>query len=159
LSLAELMTEYPPSTGSSFGAIDTEFPLREGGASLRFQKEAGETTPKFELHLPFTAGAEEAPFPAFWDEVYGFIGPITVGDIASIQVSTRRNIETSPDLALFIYTTPTHVEGQDDSGWYQSRLHMPLTEAADVNAPAEQWNTWSTDEGQNQIRFWDYRNS
>lgn len=155
-SLGELADAYPPSTNSSFGFVDTEFPFREGGASLRFQKEEGDGASKFELHVPFTPGANEDPFPSIWDGVTGVLGPITVGDIASISVSSRRNIGTSPDLALFVYTTPTHSDA-DDATWYQSRLHMPLTAAANVNAPAGTWNTWSTDAGTNQIRFWDYR--
>jgi hypothetical protein len=158
VSMAALLADYPPSAGSSYGEVTTENPFGGSGASLRYVKDgdspAGE---KFEIHLPFTFEADVTPPPSVWDAVRAHLGAFTVADIASIRVSTRRNDATTPDFTMLVYTTPTDDPG--DSSWYRYRLHAELANADMLNAPASTWNTYSTSAGENQIRFWDYRNS
>lgn len=154
----DLLEVFPPDSHSTFGYPSDDAPFGGAGTSWRFQKSASDAVAtKFELYLPFTfeEGAE-AP-PAIFDEMREALGEFTIGDIAAIEVHSRRNLESSADLTMLIYTTPTGTD--DDSGWYKSRLHADFANSRELEAPVGEWNAFSTTRGDNQLQFWDYRNS
>lgn len=95
---------------------------------------------KFELYiLP-----ESVPFS---------LGNLTVDDISEISYHTNKPFpEGDPDFYLVIYTKP---DGTDDYGWYGYRLNAEPYFSNNLNAPANNWNEWSTDNGNNQLTFFD----
>jgi uncharacterized repeat protein (TIGR01451 family) len=57
------------------------------------------------------------------------------------------------DFFLVIYTTP---DGNDDTAsWYGYRLNAEPYFSKNLNAPADTWNIWTTDETTNQLTFFD----
>ncbi len=94
---------------------------------------------KFELYV-----GPEAPY---MDLLVG----VTIADIETISFSTHKSgSEGSPDFYVVIYTAPN---GVDDNGWYGHRLIGEPLYSRGLDAPADQWNTWTTSEGPNQLIF------
>lgn len=81
-----------------------------------------------------------------------FKHPVTIGDVASISYYTNKPaLQTAIDWRLSIYTTP---EGSGNvSSWYRNRIQSHPAGALNLNAPADQWNLWSTDSGENELQF------
>jgi spore coat-associated protein N len=80
----------------------------------------------------------------------------TVGEIAEISYHTKKSQPfgtNDRDFFLHIYTTTDSVT--DPDGWYGRRLTALPRYAANRNAPAGQWNKWSTSSGTNQLQFYD----
>src|SRR5690606_31756477 len=156
-----LAAAFPPDpNGSTFGFPSDAAPFGGEGTSWRFQKAPGDATNlKFELYLPFTfEEGVDAP-PAIFDALREHLGAFTVGELASIQVHTRRDLETSPDLTMVLFTTPSAEAEQNTASWYQSRLHAELGGARELNAPVGTWSAFSYDAGENQLVVWDFRDS
>ena len=71
---------------------------------------------------------------------------VTIDDIASIQYATNKSGGGgSPDWFVQIYTTP--YAGSPGSSWYGNRIQAEPYLASNVNAPADQWNDWTTESG------------
>ena len=79
---------------------------------------------------------------------------ITISDIASIEYHTKKVTDgTQPDWYITFYTD---IDGVDDqSSWYGYRMNMEPYFSVNLDAPADQWNKWSTDAGDNQLRIMD----
>ena len=82
------------------------------------------------------------------------LGSFKIDDIQSISYKTKKpGAAGDVDFYLAIYTT---TDGADDeSGWYGYRLNGEPYFSNSLNAPANQWNTWNTNEGDNQLTFFD----
>jgi hypothetical protein len=80
------------------------------------------------------------------------LGQLTVSELTSLSLSTYLNNAVNganaPDWYLTIYTAP-HAGGEQS--WYGNRLVMEPYLANGLNAPANQWNTFSTASGGNQL--------
>lgn len=102
--------------------------------------------------------------------LHGLAGPsntnITVGDIAGFSYQTKKGVldsyPTAIDWRPSIYTTPIDKASDandkllgsgDATTWYRNRIQAFTYEAAGLNAPADQWNTWSTEGSENALRF------
>ena len=82
------------------------------------------------------------------------IGATTIGDIASISYSTRKSgAQNSGDWFIQIYTDA--YAGSPGSSWYGNRVQAEPYLGSNLDAPADQWNTWSTDAGTNQLNWGD----
>ncbi len=81
---------------------------------------------------------------------------VHVGDIQSIKYQTDKNApQTAIDWRPTIYTAP---QGAGDQGsFYRNRIQALPQNSAGLNAPANQWNTWATDPGTNQLQFFTNR--
>lgn len=100
---------------------------------------------KFEVYIDPTL----PPFDA--------LGAFKIDDIASISYHTNTPhpiTGTTPhNFYMIIYTKPDGID--DKSGWYGYRLIGEPYLSKNLNAPANQWNKWSTDAGTNQLTFFD----
>lgn len=75
---------------------------------------------------------------------------ITIGDIQSISFWTKKgttHIESAPDWFFTIYTTPFA------GSWYGYRIIAEPYFSENLNDPANEWNLWSSDRGNNWLRF------
>jgi len=94
--------------------------------------------PKFEIYLtPESLGLEN----------------LSINDIKTISYWTKKTHEGAQDFSLNIYTKPD--DDDDESSWYGYRLNAEPYFSEDLTAPAGEWNKWSTDEGPNQLTFYD----
>jgi uncharacterized repeat protein (TIGR01451 family) len=82
------------------------------------------------------------------------LGTFKIDDIQSISYQTKKPTDQgSPDFFLVLYTVP---DGNDDtSSWYGYRLNAEPYFSRNLNAPANSWNTWTTDNTTNQLTFFD----
>jgi hypothetical protein len=79
---------------------------------------------------------------------------IKLEEIASFEYKTKKpTAGNKPDWYVNVYTKP--IEGQSPAGWYNARLTGEPYFSANLSAPADEWNAWSTDEGTNRLRFFD----
>lgn len=86
------------------------------------------------------------------------IGATTIGDIASISYSTKKSgAQNSGDWFIQIYTDP--YTGSPGSSWYGNRVQAEPYLASNLDAPANQWNIFSTDAGTNQLNWGDSSNN
>ncbi len=100
---------------------------------------------KFELYV-----GPEAPYMEM-------LAGLTVADIASVSYATHKGQgQGSPDFYLVIYTK---ADGNDDQSWFGYRLLGEPLYSPTPDAPANQWNTWSTGAGTNQLAFNDSHKS
>ena len=60
--------------------------------------------------------------------------------------------QTAIDWRLTVYTT-FDPAGGNMASWYRTRIQASPNAALNLNAPAHQWNLWSTNAGDNQFRF------
>lgn len=82
------------------------------------------------------------------------LGDFTVDDIKSISYKTNKpDAQGEPDFYVALYTEPDGVD--DNASWYGYRLNMEPYFSNNLNAPANTWNTWSTDAGTNQLTIFD----
>jgi predicted ribosomally synthesized peptide with SipW-like signal peptide len=136
-----------PVTGTSVvplsGALAPAFGFSPSGTtgSLGGSSWASDGPDKEELYLG-PAFSPLDPLPSF-----------TIGDVASVEYHTRKpGAASDPDFYLTVYTEPF---AGGDASWYGYRLTAEPSYARDPNAPAGQWNRWSTDSGPNQLTFYD----
>lgn len=86
-------------------------------------------------------------------EIFGDT-PSTLGDIESIGYTTKKSDGASGvDWFIQIYTDP--YSGSPGSSWYGNRVQAEPYLGSNLDAPADQWNTWSTDAGTNQLNWGD----
>ena len=84
---------------------------------------------------------------------YNSLGSFTIAQIASISYVTKNSgTPANVDFGLNIYTMPYTGGG---STWYGNRLSAEPLYSNNYNAPVNQWNTWSTGSGTNQLTFYD----
>lgn len=153
-SHAHLSAQTPPDTNSSYGTPSTDSPYGGAGSSWSYVKDA--TSPangKFEFYLPFSEDPASPP-DAMWDGARAHLGDFKMADIKSISLRSRIAV-ADKDFTMIVYTLPDGTD--DDKSWYGRRIHAQLDWAANRNAPVDTWNTFSTNTGDNQIRFWDTR--
>jgi len=82
------------------------------------------------------------------------LGAFKIDDIQSISYKTKKpGAAGDYDFYLVLYTQTDGVD--DTTSWYGYRLNAEPYFSRNLNAPANQWNTWSTDEGTNQLTFFD----
>jgi len=75
---------------------------------------------------------------------------ITLGQIKSISFWTKKDkthTESAPDWFFTIYTTPFA------GSWYGYRIIAEPYFSENLNDPANQWNLWSSERGNNWLRF------
>ena len=83
----------------------------------------------------------------------GFDEPLLVRDIEGISYQTKKSGgQGDVDWTFYIYTKDLD---PDNSPWYGVRLNAEPYFAINPDAPANTWNTWSSREGKNQLRFFD----
>jgi hypothetical protein len=79
-----------------------------------------------------------------------FSKSIKIEDIKSVSFWTKKNTthtQSAPDWFFTIYTTPFA------GSWYGYRINAELYFSENLNDPANQWNLWSSDQGNNWLRF------
>jgi len=148
--------------GNVLGGIGTTYYLNEDvaassngvGSELRSQIGNGSwvVTPsatKFEFY-PYWAGSGTLTEPE--------LGTFLIDEIDKIIYHTNKPVDGSnPD---FYFTIYTDVDGNDDqSSWYGYRLNVEPYFSNSLNAPANTWNQWNTDAGNNQLTFFDSHKS
>ena len=159
LAVEDVIAKEAPNGPSSFGFASDKNAYGGAGTSWRFQKPlTGAADEKFEFYLPFTAD-DAKDKAAGLAEISAHLGKVTVADIASIKLHSRRNDAASRDFMMVVYTVPHTTPTENDASWYARRLHASLEWADSLNAPASTWNTFSTATGTNALRFWDFRKS
>jgi hypothetical protein len=78
---------------------------------------------------------------------------ITIGDLKSISYWTKKDThQGSVDWFLQIYTIK---ETGDPGSWYGYRINSEPYFSQNLNAPAGQWNQWTSDGTTNKLRFYD----
>lgn len=163
VKLEDLMEALPPVGPTSYGFATAETPYGGTGTSWRYQKPlSGHKDEKFEIYFPFSTTAAAiggSALAANLVEVLEHLGPITVADIASFKVRTRRNDTETNDFTLIVYTEPSSDTAKNDGAFYARRLHAQLDWAHALDAPAETWNEFATKAGKNELRFWDFRSA
>ncbi len=91
-----------------------------------------------------------------WDGTFPIseLQPFTIDDIDYISYYTKKPTDgTNPDFYISIYTEP---DGSDDKeDWYGYRLNAEPYYSNSLTAPANQWNHWNTNSGNNQLTFFD----
>lgn len=138
-SAAEVFATQP---ADARGVEDATAPAGRGAWGTSATDLDGSGLVKFELYFdPTYAG-------------FSFLGDLTLGQIRSIRYHTRKpDPQTALDFYLVLYT---RADGVDDEGlFYGYRLTALPSQARALDAPADVWNTWSTDEGPNQLTFVD----
>jgi hypothetical protein len=88
------------------------------------------------------------------DDLFG--REVTLGEIASITYWTKTGATHSTDFRdwyLNIYTKP--YSGQLGGGWYGTRIGTEPYFSANIVDPANTWNQWSTEVGNNYLRFFE----
>ncbi len=88
----------------------------------------------------------------------GFSSSITLSDIESMSFSTFKSTTggSAPDWYLTLYTVPTGDPISDNGApWYGVRMTWEGLYANNFSNPANQWNTYSTDAGPNQLTMMD----
>lgn len=86
------------------------------------------------------------------------LGSFTLGDIRSLSYHTKKlgapvNGSNAPNIYVNVYTEP---DGTDDDGsWYGRRLTLEPYFSRNLDAPADEWVQWSTDDGTNQLTVFD----
>ena len=79
---------------------------------------------------------------------------LTLGDIASITYSTKKSGDAgSPDWFIQIYTDP--YTDSPGSSWYGNRIQAEPYLASNIDAPAGEWNEWTTASGINSLNWGD----
>ncbi|MGN6108357.1 MAG: hypothetical protein ACTHU0_24840, partial [Kofleriaceae bacterium] len=153
----DVLAAAPPQAPSTLGFASAAQPYGTGASSWQFRKPStGHAAEKFELYLPLIDDGSTLPAPLA--ELIAYLGPVTIADIASIEVHTRRNTASSPDFSVVLYTAP-HGTGDNDASWYARRLHADPLWAGSPDVPAGTWTERSTATGSNQLRFWDFRHA
>jgi len=92
---------------------------------------------------------------------------VTIGQLSKLSYYTKKPADqTGIDWRFSIYTTAgdlatdpnEQVIGPGDiAKWYRNRIQNHAPAALNLNAPADQWNLWSTAVGTNQIQFYTNR--
>ena len=88
----------------------------------------------------------------------GFSSTITISDVESIDWSTFKTTTggSAPDWYLTVYTQPSaNPLNNNGSSWYGLRMTFEGLYANNFSNPANQWNTYSTDPGTNQLTMID----
>lgn len=107
----------------------------------------GDGADKFELFFSPTAKDPRAV------GAYNF-GPITVADIDRVVFHTNKpDTQDGTDFYLVLYTEADGVN--DAADWYGDRLHALPHLSNQLDAPASEWNRWSTEAGTNELTFYD----
>ena len=95
---------------------------------------------------------------SFSPEDLGFSSSITISDVQSMSFSTYKSTTggSVPDWYLTIYTAPTTAPNANNgSSWYGLRMTWEGLYANSFSNPADQWNTYSTAAGTNQLTMYD----
>ena len=119
--------------GSGYWTDDTDETNQDGGTYEQ-------------LYISF----DESFGPYYVEE----LTPFTVGDIASIRYRTRRPQGAEQDYFMEIFTLPDGTN--DDAGWYGRQLQALPEDALQKDVEANEWLTWRTDSGPNQLTFYDF---
>lgn len=82
---------------------------------------------------------------------------VKIGEIESISYWTKNSVAqygNSVDWALVLYTKP-YVGDLSTPSWYGDRYGAEPYFSSQLNAPANTWNQWTSDAGDNQLRFYE----
>jgi hypothetical protein len=134
------LTVLPTTTGVSPTITPIMMDAAPGFSYGSFANNGGTT--KSEIYL--------APMSLFGRE-------ITIGEIASISYWTKNSVAqigTQVDWALAIYTKP-YTGDVSTPTWYGDRYGAEPYFSNMLNAPANTWNQWTSDAGDNQLRFYE----
>ena len=82
--------------------------------------------------------------------------PFTVGEIESVRYRTRRDsgVPLGKEFFAEIWTT-VDSDPNPDTGFYGKLLQALPENSFDTDAPAEEWVTWRTESGPNQLTWYD----
>ncbi len=99
--------------------------------------------------------ANGAAKSSYWFDISSLGSVVRVSDLSKLSFSTNKSTTggSATDWYLTIYTT--HDGVNDSSSWYGRRLTAEGLYANNFSNPANNWNTWSTDSGTNQLTFLD----
>lgn len=94
----------------------------------------------------------------FTPESLGFDAGTTIADVEEMSFKTYKSTTggSAVDWYLTIYTAPTgNTISDNGSSWYGVRMTWEGLYANNLSNPADQWNTWSTASGTNQLTMLD----
>jgi hypothetical protein len=83
------------------------------------------------------------------------LGQLTISQLSSLSFSTFNTPAAAaqvPNWYLVVYTAPIP-GGNNETSWYGNRLILEPYLADNYSNPGNQWVTWSTAPGANQLRF------
>nr|WP_227229439.1 hypothetical protein [Salinirubrum litoreum] len=82
--------------------------------------------------------------------------PFTVGEIESVRYRTRRDsgVPLGKEFFAEIWTT-VDSDPNPDAGYYGKLLQALPEDSFDTDAPADEWVTWRTESGSNQLTWYD----
>lgn len=91
------------------------------------------------------------------DYLFQNAGAVTINDLTHVSYHTKKDQETSGsepyNVYLQLYTEP---DGTDDqASWYGYRITAEPYFSQDLDAPGSEWVEWSTEDGSNQLTFFD----
>ena len=118
-------------------------------------------------HMGYGAWKGKAAGPGSKAELYidptvspfDVLGTFSVSDIESITYWTNKpDPQTAPDWYINLYTVPgSGPNCITPPTWYCNRITIDPMYGYNINAPANQWNMWSTESGPNQMTVYDSR--
>jgi len=94
----------------------------------------------------------------FTPDALGFTSTITISDVQEMSFKTYKSTTgvSAPDWYLTVYTAPTgQSESDNGSTWYGVRMTWEGLYANNFSNPADQWNTFTTSAGTNQLTMHD----
>jgi len=181
-----LLLELPSETGNVVQGDGFKFDLKFHAEQARhndnpFQTQRIELGPKAAQHTGFQAqsgdgylgsgywtddptqqnsdGTDDEQLYVSFDQGFGpyyvdSLATFTVGDIESVRYRTRRPPGAAQDyfMEIFTFTDGTN----DDASWYGRQLQALPADALNKNVSTNSWLTWQTDQGTNQLTFYDY---
>jgi len=140
-------------TGTA-GATTTTLTVYSSYAAAEPVGVFGDSAPGFESGSWKADGVNKSELYLTPDILFG--RSITIGDIAEISYYTKKPLTHAVDPSdwyLVLYTQP--YTGSPGSGWYGNRIGTEPYFSANLNAPADTWNLWTTADADNQLRWFD----
>ena len=81
---------------------------------------------------------------------------VTIGELTALSYWTNKPTDqTAMDYRVTMYTTFDDSDNQNGASWYRSRLQASPHAAANLSAPADTWNQWTTGGATNEFRFYE----
>lgn len=138
-SQATVLTYDGLGTGLA-GSVDSSAPLGNGAWTA---DTFGGTAPYSQYYFYFDFDTSTAEY--------------LLGDLQSVSFKTNKPTSGEQnDFFVQIYTTQ---DGVEDGSWFGQRITFDPRYAANLNAPAGTWNTWSTSGPENVLAIYDSANN
>jgi len=156
------LSNLPVAAFDAEGVTEATAPLGTGAWKPSDTNKNLDGVVKFQLNIPLYDFRDDPALQGLDTSAYpelgqitdrDVVGTITVADIAEIRFKAWHPTGQSPRYYIYVYTQP---DGTDDQGsWYGRVLYGYAGTAVGLDAPAEQWVTFSTAGTTNRIVFRD----